>query len=159
MVDEGSSCRNSRSSLINLAKYRNELKQEQTMRSAQRRYMLLQEKAADKLNYDQLVANFVKPLPTSAGSQAYEGPWSQLGSRKSSRQLTASKTKTNTTSKLSSMHFNRVLRNSYQPLPQSSSVRQRVDMVMAKTKSYYIKKSEQMASGRALGRPTSVGQS
>jgi hypothetical protein len=69
MVGEGSSFRNSRSSLLNLAKYRKELKQEQTMRSAQRRYMLLQEKAADKLNYDQLVANFVKPLPTRAGSQ------------------------------------------------------------------------------------------
>ena len=34
-------------------------------------------------------------------------------------------------------------------------------MVMAKTKSYYVKKSEQMASEihRALDRPTSVGQS
>ena len=35
--------------------------------------MLLEEKAADKLNYDQLVANFVKPLSTQTGSQR---PWS-----------------------------------------------------------------------------------
>ena len=73
MTGGGSSFHNSRSSLINLSKYRDELKQEQRKRSAQRRYMLLEEKGADKLNYDQLVANFVKPLPTQAGSQ---GPWS-----------------------------------------------------------------------------------